>query len=308
MSDRSQLWLWIMDYLSSFPQIDVSILNGLIETAPMPTDILGEATEMLALRGLEDILQFLPENVAPPDTRVEFDLSLSCSDVLNQIQQEISLSNPTTTEQGLLRSDIQLFIKHKRASLPECALEQMKGLILEEGNNVLDGDGNTRTSSFEDGGALPEGHGGDAGEDNAQDYPSRSVNSTSVDENENGRPNIVAIKSHVLSLLRGRPSRDPVGEASCTQQNLCIICNENGQVLVCSRNDCRLMVHESCLGTPALFDDKCNFLCPFCAYSLSCSNLLGCKDRISSLSKDLSALMKHLVKNLPEIRRVLPSQ
>ncbi|KAK8485058.1 hypothetical protein V6N11_031080 [Hibiscus sabdariffa] len=335
--DQSQLWLWIMDYLSSFPEIDVSILNALLETAPI--DNIGETTtERFALRCLEEIFQFVPKNglgnVAPPDMRVEFDLSLSCSDVLDQILQEVSFSNPTTTEQELLRWDIQPFIKHKRASLPECKLEQMKHLILEEGNNVLDGDGYIRTSSFKDDGdrtglidALPKGLSGDAAENNVQDYRSRSVNSTAVDglqqkidpsdakadllhpcleqicENENGRPNIVAIKSRFLSL-KGRLNRDPVGEG---RQNLCVKCNQNGQVLVCSSSDCPVMVHESCLGSTAGFDDKGNFLCPFCDYSLLFSKCLEGKDRISLASKNLTALMELLAKIHAEKWRILPS-
>ncbi|KAL4325983.1 hypothetical protein GQ457_11G019650 [Hibiscus cannabinus] len=327
--DQSQPWLWIMDYLSSFPEIDVSILNALLETAPI--DNIGETTtERFALRCLEQIFQFVPKNglgnVAPPDMRVEFDLSLSCSDVLDQILQEVSFSNPTTTVQELLRWDIQPFIKHKRASLPECKLEQMKHLILEEGNNVVDGDGYIRTSSFKDDGdrtglsdALPKGLSGDAAENNVQDYRSRSVNSTAVDglqqkidpsdllhpcleqicENEKGRPNIVAIKSRFLSL-KGRLNRDPVGEG-------CVKCNQNGQVLVCSSSDCPVMVHESCLGSTAGFDDKGNFLCPFCDYSLLFSKCLEGKDRISLASKNLTALMELLAKIHAEKWRILPS-
>ncbi|KAK8543453.1 hypothetical protein V6N13_136035 [Hibiscus sabdariffa] len=315
--DQSQLWLWIMEYLSSFPEIDVSILNGLLETAPI--DNIGESTtERFALRCLEDIFQFVPKNglgnVAPPDMRVEFDLSLSCSDVLDQILQEVSFSNPRTTEQELLRWDIQPFIKHKRASLPECKLEQMKRLILEEGNNVLDCMEicEHRVSRMVVTELVLAMHCQRVlvvmlqnidPSDAKADLPHPCLEQ--ICENENGRPNIVAIKSCFLSL-KGRLNRDSVGEASCTQQNLCVKCNQNGQVLVCSSSDCPVMVHESCLGS-ARFDDKGNFLCPFCDYSLLFSKCLEGKDRISLASKNLTALMELLAKIHAEKRRIRPS-
>ncbi|XVF07268.1 hypothetical protein REPUB_Repub06bG0123700 [Reevesia pubescens] len=145
-------WLWIIEYVSSFPQIDISIIRALIEAAPVLPEDLGENTgEMVALRCLEEL--FGPknglENVAPPDSRVAFDLSSSCEDVLDHILQEVPFSNLKNGGPELLRWDVLPYIKHKRASLPKCALEQLKDSILEQ-SPVLDGNENIPTSRFND--------------------------------------------------------------------------------------------------------------------------------------------------------------
>lgn len=155
-----------------------SLLLGLIEAAPVLPDDLGKNTrEMIALRCLEEL--FGPTNglrdVAPPDSRVVFDLAASCEDVLKHIVQEVkygtyflvsallyefwlprkklnsflpfshkslqaemytvsykylSLSGLTfKSKKGWTRAvemGCSPFIMHKRASLPKCALEQVK--------------------------------------------------------------------------------------------------------------------------------------------------------------------------------------
>ncbi|XWS43163.1 hypothetical protein CRYUN_Cryun16bG0079400 [Craigia yunnanensis] len=73
-SGPSRPWLWIIEYLSSFPHIDISIIHGLIKAAPVLQGGLGKNTsEMVALRCLEEL--FGPkiglENVAPPDSRLK---------------------------------------------------------------------------------------------------------------------------------------------------------------------------------------------------------------------------------------------
>ncbi|OMO70258.1 hypothetical protein COLO4_28664 [Corchorus olitorius] len=82
---------------------------------------------MLALRCLEELFGANNSltNVAPPDLRVTFDLSLSCNDVLQQILREVSIPKLKRACPELLRWDVHPFIMHKRASLPKCALEQI---------------------------------------------------------------------------------------------------------------------------------------------------------------------------------------
>ncbi|KAJ4952636.1 hypothetical protein NE237_029468 [Protea cynaroides] len=48
-------------------------------------------------------------------------------------------------------------------------------------------------------------------------------------------------------------------------ERICCKCTKDGQMLICSVRCCRLVVRESCLGSPAS-DDKGNFQCPFCSY------------------------------------------
>ncbi|OMO89592.1 hypothetical protein CCACVL1_07748 [Corchorus capsularis] len=121
-----------------------SLLSDLIQEAPVISrNIRGNTKEMLALRCLEELFGANNSltNVAPPDSRVTFDLSLSCNDVLQQILREVSIPKLKRACPELLRWDVHPFIMHKRASLPKCALEQLKDTILNE-IHVLDGDKN----------------------------------------------------------------------------------------------------------------------------------------------------------------------
>ncbi|XP_022746289.1 uncharacterized protein LOC111296311 [Durio zibethinus] len=510
-SGPSRPWLWIIEYLSSFPQMDTSVIRDLIETAPVSPDGLGKNTsERVALRCLEEV--FGPknglENVAPPDSRVAFDLSSSCEDVLEHILQEVPLSNLKKAGAELLRLDVNPFMMHKRASLPKCALEQLKSSILEEipdhegdenvptlrpddsddencnqegnlipqihendneilqdgllernsihskrcrndlvagnlvglvsvnqnslhndlhlnakkfkqdatctiqsveqipiclhgeeqledlsggiikvteieGNNLgkdsQAGEGDqdvcvpSRTlgqsdafghvelqdnqmvnvqnadvlaerkygnrpcqnvvmneSDHVENGALQRGASGDAGENIDQGFPLSSPNSSSADglqqnidlveakadmdhpcveqicEYEDERFNIALKKSLFLSSLC-TPSQDLVRKAGWTEQNICAKCNQNGQVLICSSSGCQLVVHESCLDSAARFDEKGNFYCPFCAYSVSISKYLEAKDKASLARKELAAFMEFCSKKLTEEQRKLQS-
>lgn len=76
------------------------------------------------------------------------------------------------------------------------------------------------------------------------------------------------------------------------EQNLCVKCTKDGQLLACSSNSCPLMVHENCLGSPAEYDAKGKFYCPFCAYSRATSEYLEAKKKASLARKELTAFMK----------------
>lgn len=51
-----------------------------------------------------------------------------------------------------------------------------------------------------------------------------------------------------------------------SEKNLCIKCNEGGNLLICSENGCPLALHEGCMRCPARFDDAGRFYCPYCLY------------------------------------------
>ncbi|XVF64471.1 hypothetical protein PTKIN_Ptkin09bG0172500 [Pterospermum kingtungense] len=94
-SGPSRPWLWIIEYLSSFVEIDTCIIRALMEEAPLLPNELDERTrERVALKCLEEIFGFKHElkNVASPDSRTTFDHSFSCQDVLNQILKELKVS------------------------------------------------------------------------------------------------------------------------------------------------------------------------------------------------------------------------
>ncbi|XP_039026280.1 uncharacterized protein LOC120159806 [Hibiscus syriacus] len=126
------LWQCIIEYLSSFPEIDISIITGLIETSPAaPEDFDENTKERVALKCLEKL--FSPENslgnVVPPVSRATFTPSLSCDAVLNQIMQVVPFQNLKRPAPKLSKWDGQSFIKHKRDTLPQCSLEKLKDYI-----------------------------------------------------------------------------------------------------------------------------------------------------------------------------------
>ncbi|KAJ6316675.1 hypothetical protein OIU78_019874 [Salix suchowensis] len=129
-------WLWVIEYLASFPHIEHSILRELIEAAPEIPDDFGKNTrEMVALRCLEDLFcrsdNGVANDVTSKELKVTFDLSESCEDVLQSILQETTVSDLNRGGPELLKWDIHPFIMHKRACMPKCALEKVKDAILE---------------------------------------------------------------------------------------------------------------------------------------------------------------------------------
>ncbi|XP_050228836.1 uncharacterized protein LOC126678024 isoform X2 [Mercurialis annua] len=124
-ADLSTEWLWAIEYLSCFPQIHPSTLHDLIDEAPeLPEDLGKNARERLSLKCLEHLFTAhntdAPASDAPSSSnlipRVTVDLSDSCENVLRSVE------------------DIRHFIFQKRASMPICALQQLKDAILEGTN------------------------------------------------------------------------------------------------------------------------------------------------------------------------------
>ncbi|KAK8468220.1 hypothetical protein PHAVU_007G255000 [Phaseolus vulgaris] len=72
------------------------------------------------------------------------------------------------------------------------------------------------------------------------------------------------------------------------KQNLCMKCNQGGQLLACKTTTCPLMVHEDCLGSSVQLDAEGNFFCPFCAYSRTISEYVEAKEKASLARKDLT--------------------
>jgi hypothetical protein len=85
--------------------------------------------------------------------------------------------------------------------------------------------------------------------------PSRNVNNKKPRSNSDSLDGLSDCESSFFG------SQIPLSE-----QNRCIICNEGGQLLTCSRKGCGITVHESCiLITPSSFDKEGRFYCPCCA-------------------------------------------
>ncbi|CAI8602166.1 unnamed protein product [Vicia faba] len=123
-------WHWIIETLAGFKEIPLSILQGLIDAAPVRRDGFCENTkELVASRCLEELYASFSSSTL--DSRVEFDSSRSCEDVLQEILHEVPLSNLRIAGAGLLKWDVNPFIAHKRADNVKCHLEKLKESILE---------------------------------------------------------------------------------------------------------------------------------------------------------------------------------
>lgn len=94
-------------------------------------------------------------------------------------------------------------------------------------------------------------------------------------------------------------NHDSLSIAGWTEQNLCMKCTKDGQLLVCSSSGCPLVVHENCLGCPPSFDNMGNFYCPFCAYSRAVSEYLESKKKVSLAKKELASFINAGMKHEP---------
>ncbi|KAM6592327.1 hypothetical protein CsatA_000030 [Cannabis sativa] len=125
------VWIWIIEALASFKEVNFSLLNDLVKAAPeIPDDDLGKnAKEMVAFRSLETLFErvMTPSHDQSQHSKLStFDFSLSCENVLTQILNESSESLQ------LSKWDIQPFLNHKRASMEKCTLVQFKEAIFND--------------------------------------------------------------------------------------------------------------------------------------------------------------------------------
>ncbi|KAK6945320.1 hypothetical protein RJ641_026422 [Dillenia turbinata] len=134
-STSSHIWLWIIESLASLKQVDMCLLHDLIQRTDFNLELGKNAREMVALRCLEEL--FSPNNEISDDcsasmgTKVGFDSSKCCEDVLHEIWHDVLASDPRTIRPKLGRRNIYPFITQKRASLPKLALQELKDTILE---------------------------------------------------------------------------------------------------------------------------------------------------------------------------------
>lgn len=122
--------------------------------------------------------------------------------------------------------------------------------------------------------------------------------SSDDDEYLNERIDVAKTKSHFFSS-QGFLENDFLAASSFTEQNLCMKCNKDGQLLGCNTSCCPFVVHENCLGYPAHFDEMGNFYCPFCAYSLAISEYLEAKKKASIARKKLASFFQKSLQQHP---------
>ncbi|PON72835.1 GAMYB transcription factor [Parasponia andersonii] len=129
-SESTLAWVWVIEAVASFKEVDLSLLQDLVKAAPeIPDDLAKNAKEMVALKCLETLFA-PPHNEITSDVpstqglKVGFDFSQSCEDVLKRILQESSVPQ-------LSNWDIYPFLSHKRACMKKCSLVELKEAILD---------------------------------------------------------------------------------------------------------------------------------------------------------------------------------
>ncbi|CAA3012712.1 telomeric repeat-binding factor 1-like [Olea europaea subsp. europaea] len=73
-----------------------------------------------------------------------------------------------------------------------------------------------------------------------------------------------------------------------SERELCINCDEGGKLLICSENGCPIAVHEKCMGSPAGFDERGLFYCPYCLYRKAVAEKSPAWENAMSKKKALS--------------------
>ncbi|CAH8252347.1 unnamed protein product [Arabidopsis lyrata] len=131
-------WLWCIEYVAKFVK-DISCLLDLMNMGYQYSNDYGRRiNEVLSLRVLEfmfDPTKYDANGVGVASTseaRVEFDLSLSNTDVLRAILKEIPVSELRAGMPELSKFDVLPFIAHKKMCLPQCALEMLRDVSLME--------------------------------------------------------------------------------------------------------------------------------------------------------------------------------
>ncbi|XP_059295957.1 uncharacterized protein LOC132049247 [Lycium ferocissimum] len=128
-------WIWVIEALASFNEIDPSLLINLVKRTPELSDDLGRnAREMVSLRVLEGLFARKSSdanNVASvPGDKIELDPSRSCEDVLRRILLEVSASDLKAATPEMFNWDLRSFIMKKRSGQPKSLLQQLKDAIV----------------------------------------------------------------------------------------------------------------------------------------------------------------------------------
>nr|XP_011469852.1 PREDICTED: uncharacterized protein LOC105353056 [Fragaria vesca subsp. vesca] len=132
-------WLWVVEGVATMKQVGVSVLWDLLGQigSALPDHMSKNARERIALRCLEELFgsssdyRMSTHVLSSQNSKISFDLSESCESVLKRIIDETLESDLGNGRPGLLKWDIHPFIVHKNASLPKCALEQLKESMLD---------------------------------------------------------------------------------------------------------------------------------------------------------------------------------
>ncbi|KAF6168924.1 hypothetical protein GIB67_038421, partial [Kingdonia uniflora] len=81
---------------------------------------------------------------------------------------------------------------------------------------------------------------------------------------------------------------------SWTEQSVCIKCNKDGQLLICSVSNCPITVHENCVDSSTSFDNTGNFCCPFCSLTQATGVYREAKKKAEMVKKKRVLARKYL--------------
>nr|KYP53279.1 hypothetical protein KK1_024906 [Cajanus cajan] len=335
-------WLWVVEALSACKKISPPTLQRMINSGPVKDEKLSETTrELVALRCLEEVSACVVDTDASStvDSRVGFDFSRGCEDVLQETLGElIPLSKLKMAGAELLKWDVQPFVKHKRADTFKCHLEQLRESILEgthphtdymkersglfpqNGNRIQHKISGTKPWSKQETDLQLEDPNGSLRQSASVKAPDHTENSCGVEISgaivyQDIRPLNLSqkpvasdkTKVDMVNECGAELSSDGDGyhneknyfeaRTESNEQNLCMKCNEGGQLLACKKTTCPLMVHKNCLGASAQLDAKGNFFCPFCAYSQAISEYLEAKKNASFAREELAIFISKGIQN-----------
>ncbi|KAI3514360.1 hypothetical protein L1887_12701 [Cichorium endivia] len=295
-----------------------------------------DAKEVVSLRILESLFPQGDEAIVDADAgqngKISFKSSERCQDVLKQILHEQTPEHSAKLEKE--KWNIRPFLTHKRSSLPKCVLQKLKEAILESNNpllaslkeksKIVDPNASENVSPVNDGNLdvqdtvakddlvflnprkdkdkLQEKRlQGDADQVvNDENLPQNTYDKrVSVDSMENLEfANNFKNKSAQPNVLDSEPLSKEKNSISMEDSliNLCVKCNEGGDLLICSSDSCPIQVHERCLGFDVTHDENTNFFCPFCAYSRAISKYNEAQRKASLARNDLLSFSSFTVK------------
>ncbi|XP_076921267.1 uncharacterized protein LOC143582635 [Bidens hawaiensis] len=342
------VWNWVIEALASSEQADVSTLLGLVETAPAISGDAGEDTrEIISLRILENLFDNDSEAVTDVNIpKVSFDASERCEDVLKKILQETSepmtkLEKEKWDVGTFLKHKRSSLPKCSLTKLKEAMLDDNNPLfaLLKEKSKLVISNASEDTSPVNDDESplnpnkdkniiqenvlqddnapqetYTEGHNKRVSVDSmgnlefaVKTKDSNILQPNNEKANDDERTGIASKKEAFLKS-QCTTGQDSLALIEWSEIDLCMKCNESGELLLCSSDSCLLRFHVSCLGSTVTFEENGKFFCPFCAYSRAISKYQEAKRNASLARKKLQAFSNFTVKPRPNELSTKPSE
>ncbi|ESQ29886.1 hypothetical protein EUTSA_v10011681mg [Eutrema salsugineum] len=306
---------------------------------PCTNDYGRRINELLSLRILE--FMFDPSKsddatgVGVAESRVEFDLSLSNTDVLKAICEDIPISSLRTGMPELSKFNVLPFIAHKNMSLPQCALEKLRDVSLMENQTSAAPPMEANDPLVRDDGTLHT----DVCEEKPVDEQQVQIGLEQTNINDKGKAILIDDKDDPMQTnekdeenaidtggtfpLSCKRMRLEDTRVKCTKdgtwlisgsdeesdmvrgraENVCWKCEKEGTLLICCRSECAARVHRECLNSPVNLDEDGNFHCPLCWYNRVTMEYLECQELMSCAKRRLAKFLPLLSRASKRLRR-----